>query len=659
MTAHKANRKRNLKRKAERASNKSASATSSKKKGATTTTKSTSSKKRRVTSSKQTASTSLEATHHPADGFCVPDHVGANTANPSQSPLAGPSGLPTSSEPLLFDLVSEEQNDCPQPITWTANNGIRVRTEFPYCTIPGEGSKNMLWKAAEVLTSLADLGLTEESVDELMVVDRSQHTESAILDLASACLSVNKPMLVRGSRLQDDWKHGISDKVLGDLGIQDRRQCDVFNFVQRETTALRGGTDVSPNDQAYERVLPPLPGQDQWYLPAPDLDEPVDVSETENMEFGSFLARVRGGESLYILDFPTASDGGIPYRSLDHTDICLNNTKWLADAMVWRDLTWGLVHGGQVITWLHHDGDGKATAATAETGAKIWTLFVPNPSLSLEKVQDVHLWLAERKDKLPDPALGKILNVFLMRGDTLFMPPGIIHMVYTPVPSIFRGSSFWNFHFMHLSAFSLKADSTAGDILTNVDHSSDVIFDTIIRLVLAIPVVPKFRLHRSVIYNFYDILTNPQDYIHVAPTDTDYPSPKVISATERALKKKSKKSKSQTLSHPSHHAQAVAQSITSVKEAQVLRLRSTLFLDRAVRILEHIIAADGRDLPLLTTKKSIYSKNWVAELRSGLSWMAPGPVIEDDRDALLRIARGEDENPLSELSDLSSSESSV
>ncbi|KAL0577959.1 hypothetical protein V5O48_004030 [Marasmius crinis-equi] len=538
----------------------------------------------------------------------------------------------------VFNLIPDQANSMPgnthAPIIWTGTNGIEVHTEFPYhpMLVPeGNHYTNALWKAAEVLSALAEIGLTENTTPELMVIDEAQYNRSwseVLVAKVNGLMGCHPPI----------WNLSGCKKIESARFLVD--------YVRREVNALRGGADTSPKDALYERVIPPIPSQPRTYLPAGNGEK-----EVELMNYGAFLDRVNNGRALFILDFPITHRKGMTYSALDHTDECLNNTKWLGDVEMWRDLTWGLSHAGQVVTWFHHDGDGKMTVIQALTGAKIWTLFIPDSSLSAEKVQDLHLWMAERKDKLPGPSLGKLVNVLLLPGDTLFMPPGMMHLVYTPIPSIFRGSSFWNFHSLHLTAFSLRGDSLAADVLTNIDHCYRMVFQTILRLVLALPVMSNYVPRRAVVYNLYDLLQNPQDYIFVAQKDDDYPQESHIEAARQKKLKGKKKSKGKkTL--PISRNSMLESMITSVKTSRSRVLKSTRHFRRAAQILEALIECDGRIVPPVNEAKRLSSKAWIAELENCSQWSDPGPVIQVDRSVLLAVLK-DDAHDLSDLSDLS------
>ena len=114
------------------------------------------------------------------------------------------------------------------------------------------------------------------------------------------------------------------------------------------------------------------------------------------------------------------------------------------------------------------------------------------------------------------------------------MTPGVMHAVYTPVPSIFTGSSFWVWEAMHLTRMSRKSDHLEGGSLTNVDHNVNMVYKSLVRIALGVPFVecngmshcfigiqslmsPNLSIWclalRSSIVALCDMLVNPIDYI--------------------------------------------------------------------------------------------------------------------------------------------------
>ena len=68
-----------------------------------------------------------------------------------------------------------------------------------------------------------------------------------------------------------------------------------------------------------------------------------------------------------------------------------------------------------------------------------------------------------------------------------FQPPAIVHQVYTPVPSFFRGSSFWMLETLHLTRIGREVDAQFGNFTTNVDHIDSEVYRSMVRLALALP----------------------------------------------------------------------------------------------------------------------------------------------------------------------------
>ncbi|KAG8221214.1 hypothetical protein J3R82DRAFT_2792 [Butyriboletus roseoflavus] len=78
-----------------------------------------------------------------------------------------------------------------------------------------------------------------------------------------------------------------------------------------------------------------------------------------------------------------------------------------------------------------------------------------------------------------------VATVCLEEGDIMFQPPGVLHSIYTPVPSIFNGGYFYNYETMHLTRAALSSSSEEDkNSLTN-DHRPGY-FRTLCRMVIAL-----------------------------------------------------------------------------------------------------------------------------------------------------------------------------
>lgn len=104
---------------------------------------------------------------------------------------------------------------------------------------------------------------------------------------------------------------------------------------------------------------------------------------------------------------------------MDDCGLASVNTGLFVDHFPWSDIIWALLHAAGVVSWWHHDGDGKLTCVNATTGAKIWVLFVPREDLTADELADVLVTLAKNKVTIPEDKHGKLISVLLLPGDTL------------------------------------------------------------------------------------------------------------------------------------------------------------------------------------------------------------------------------------------------
>ncbi|KAJ8078239.1 hypothetical protein PM082_000445 [Marasmius tenuissimus] len=531
-----------------------------------------------------------------------------------------------------YNLVSgEDKTRSEDVIRWESPTGQVVITRYP--VLLNDGGKNKFWKAGRFLANLASLGIAAEECDDLTTISRGGQSETDIIQSAMPSLAVGRPVIVWGPRDKDSWRNGVS-KLRGSGTIEKRRICEVFDFEANEEKAIRGSPpDPTVDDAKYEKILDTsvtTRNDDAWYLPQltnPDSDDDL----RENITFAALMERLEDGNSTnYALDVPSSGHTGITYGALDDLDRAINNSKvFKTEAVAWPDKIWGLVHGSPVISWWHHDSDGKMTVVNAESGAKIWSVFLPNPELTEQEVRDVQLWLSQSKDKLPKDRFGKVVNLFLLPGDTLIMPPGLLHLVYTPVPSVFSGSSFWNYQTLHLTGASLRADSQLAEYLTNVDHDYALIFRSLVRLALSTAIVERFVTHRAVVYSLYDMLVNFRDYTYVSKHDQDYKDKKTQFSTKR------RKGKGGAVV-PANERQLIEE----VKRDRVKMMKDTLWLEPAISLLEEIIRAGGETVDNREGERGPDSKRRLQRLAMTSSWRSPGAVIEIDRDALLNHLMG-------------------
>ncbi|KAG1719706.1 uncharacterized protein EDB91DRAFT_1009058, partial [Suillus paluster] len=147
---------------------------------------------------------------------------------------------------------------------------------------------------------------------------------------------------------------------------------------------------------------------------------------------------------------------------------------------------WGLLHHAGYVTYPHHDCEGTLTWVRMEAGLKFWAIFrLKSRSTDRSHLQEMVMrlvnymwnikWIKENCD-------GEVIT--LVPGDLLILPPGTVHAVYTPVPSVATGGHFYHYSCMHLTELARYMDAEVGHCTTNqnLNHASE----TIRRMVLAI-----------------------------------------------------------------------------------------------------------------------------------------------------------------------------
>ncbi|KAG6370433.1 hypothetical protein JVT61DRAFT_12048 [Boletus reticuloceps] len=119
----------------------------------------------------------------------------------------------------------------------------------------------------------------------------------------------------------------------------------------------------------------------------------------------------------------------------------------------WTSQGWRLVSHPGYITLPHHDCCGMGTYVIGNAGAKIWAVMRPKCDICPSSLKGLknHLAIAAEIDKEGVFSEMDIATICLEEGDMMFQPPGVLHSVYTLVPSIFSGGYFYSYDTMHLT----------------------------------------------------------------------------------------------------------------------------------------------------------------------------------------------------------------
>ncbi|KAK7447755.1 hypothetical protein VKT23_014013 [Stygiomarasmius scandens] len=177
----------------------------------------------------------------------------------------------------------------------------------------------------------------------------------------------------------------------------------------------------------------------------------------------------------------------------------LNKFYPMKHQMVYADVhlqrMWALIHYGGFFTDVHIDADGLVTFAHFELGFKFWGLLrcksVTGKELRDDLVKKtVALWDSGQSEQGNDEwnyqTQADLKMIFGAPGDVLIMPPGQLHMVYTPQRSIAIGGHMLLYDCMHLTELARYIHARHGHT-SNDDHSG--MHRTLVRMMLALPFV--------------------------------------------------------------------------------------------------------------------------------------------------------------------------
>ncbi|KAG2083674.1 uncharacterized protein F5147DRAFT_660105 [Suillus discolor] len=104
-----------------------------------------------------------------------------------------------------------------------------------------------------------------------------------------------------------------------------------------------------------------------------------------------------------------------------------------------------------------------------EVGMKFWVVFRPIDRHDDRKhLQEIAIKLGDfTENEVWIQANCHAEVITIMPGDTLIIPPGQLHAVYTPVASFATGGHFYHLEYMHLTEISRYLNVVVGDCLTN------------------------------------------------------------------------------------------------------------------------------------------------------------------------------------------------
>ncbi|KAG8214274.1 hypothetical protein J3R82DRAFT_9218 [Butyriboletus roseoflavus] len=153
----------------------------------------------------------------------------------------------------------------------------------------------------------------------------------------------------------------------------------------------------------------------------------------------------------------------------------------------WTSQGWRLITHSGFVTFPHHDCCGMGTYVVGNAGAKIWAIMRPKRDrcpADLEELSSVLRTSTTLSEDGTYPG-SDVVTICLEEGDVMFQPPGVMHCVYTPVPSIFSGGYFYNYQTMHLTRAVLSM-STLDDPNSLTNDERPGFIRTLCRMLIAL-----------------------------------------------------------------------------------------------------------------------------------------------------------------------------
>ncbi|KAI0043542.1 hypothetical protein FA95DRAFT_1609321 [Auriscalpium vulgare] len=190
---------------------------------------------------------------------------------------------------------------------------------------------------------------------------------------------------------------------------------------------------------------------------------------------------------------------------------------------IMRVCHWDLITMAGFLTYTHHDANGLCTWGTIHDGAKCWGVvrFRDEELAARQHPDDLRRLfnkaVVKGQTKISTEACDMYV-VFLEPGDTIIMPPGLWHWVYTPVNTIMRGGHFLMYDSMHLTQWSRFLDVMQGEHNTNADHVA--MRRILAQMTMALPSSGGKCIRRKQFVALASMVLNEWDYV---PAGADNP----------------------------------------------------------------------------------------------------------------------------------------
>ncbi|KAI6115492.1 hypothetical protein EDD16DRAFT_1708643 [Pisolithus croceorrhizus] len=167
----------------------------------------------------------------------------------------------------------------------------------------------------------------------------------------------------------------------------------------------------------------------------------------------------------------------------------------------WRSCAWDIMTHGGFLTYPHHDATGFLTYSYIQTGAKLWAYIHLDDVDEFDSDDVAAKWNAYYKHPMATETYNKnvvVGTVLLEKGAVLIQPPGVNHMVYTPVPTVMSGH-FLTYETMHLTEMALTLDFGLGK--EDIQHATNALHPGTLRKVYRMAIaLPKLVLEQPLFH---------------------------------------------------------------------------------------------------------------------------------------------------------------
>ncbi|KAF9521309.1 hypothetical protein CPB83DRAFT_900867 [Crepidotus variabilis] len=175
-----------------------------------------------------------------------------------------------------------------------------------------------------------------------------------------------------------------------------------------------------------------------------------------------------------------------------------------------RAMLWTLIHHGMYHTYIHHDAAGYATWVQIRSGMKVWVVVRPSGFEDVKCRSDIRRSLQTiAQDSITFDKNAVRIAIYATPGDIIIQPPGTLHEVYTPVPTVAIGGHFYSLDCLYLTEMNRHYDLDYPD-LSNNDHPH--VYQLLVLMMALLPLQKGRQLSLKNLQALVTMVKNPKRY---------------------------------------------------------------------------------------------------------------------------------------------------